>query len=1137
MSQASKRRITLALAFTPIILGGFFPIPAMARRGFPQFMETEVSVGERFALIGEALFGGRSRNLAAAADAFGSAECGWWDKLWFGCDEVSPAGDEVDEAGAADVAVPKAAGGPSADLANRYFVTDDVIERVVVREEADPSATRALLERLGLLEAEVTRFDGRIDAINGYSPRSASRARNAASEDADASIADAVSGGSADASFGTLAVSGAATSTFGNGLDIADGCFAVDGVCLDLGSGADGAWSTTSAAYWDDTVSRWATTSNAYWESTQTRWATTSSAHWFTTKTTADLAESGNLYYTDARVAAYIAASSTVPHVGGAAYGDVLYWTGSAWSRMATSTLGIEGSKWDDATGGINYSGGNVGIGTTNPSTSLSIVNDSAYESFNTKHSNLTQGVAIGWQGIAKTGSSDNSHLYINAKGTGDLILQTIATGKVGIGTTSPSATLAVQGSGLISGDLSLANLTATGTATAGMLTVGSAVATSTFSTGGLTVGTSQFVVQQTSGKVGVGTTSPSELLSIAGNVLASGTLNANSVTTNSLTRTGQGTFFDGNNFTALGANAGFRSNGTNMTLGNAADAYVLTIRGSSGLFAASTASIGFTSATSYSGTLDTNISRISAGVIGVGTGSQGSVAGTLLAGGIGVGTSTPGAKLHILGTTEQLRLGYDATKYASFTTGSTGGLTVASGGTGQNITLSPSAGGGIVLIGGDYKEIGSSANTSLVIDFGSDLSNAVSFLGIGGRSAAIGVPTAGVRVASNYGYNFAANTDTRTSADTGIYRLGAGVVGIGTGSAGSSAGTLLASVVGVGTTTPTTLYGGVFAASGPIFIGGAPSTATSTFVGNVNVRGTLQIGTGSLYLTETKLRSSDGNLVLSSDGASSIANDLTLGGKLMATGLTSDATTMGIPGVLCLSSANEVVKLSGVATCIVSSARFKHDIATSSAGLALIRQLRPVTFAYNGDDGSLGEQFGFIAEEVELLDPRLVVHDAGGLPFSVRYENLTAILATGIQELEAQLAGFASWFGADGSLQVQGDVCVDDVCVSREQFRQILIDGGASEAADAEAPFEEGDDDGETGGTVGGGDGQVTDGQGAGGEGAPDEVGAEGEAQTLPEEESPAPDSPDEGADSVADSDSGSDGEDDGEVSAPSAE
>lgn len=72
--------------------------------------------------------------------------------------------------------------------------------------------------------------------------------------------------------------------------------------------------------------------------------STTSSDYWLTQKNTTNLTEGSNLYYTDARVGTYISGSSTVPHIGGSAYGDVLTWTGSVWATRATSTLGISTS-------------------------------------------------------------------------------------------------------------------------------------------------------------------------------------------------------------------------------------------------------------------------------------------------------------------------------------------------------------------------------------------------------------------------------------------------------------------------------------------------------------------------------------------------------------------------------------------------------------------------------------------------------------------------------------------------------------------------------------------------------------------------------------------------------------------------
>lgn len=55
----------------------------------------------------------------------------------------------------------------------------------------------------------------------------------------------------------------------------------------------------------------------------------------------------------------------------------------------------------------------------------------------------------------------------------------------------------------------------------------------------------------------------------------------------------------------------------------------------------------------------------------------------------IGIGVLSPGSKLHIMSTTEQLRLGYDASNYMSVTTGSAGSTTFALTGTSPTFTFS----------------------------------------------------------------------------------------------------------------------------------------------------------------------------------------------------------------------------------------------------------------------------------------------------------------------------------------------------------------------------------------------------------------------------------------------------------------
>ena len=55
---------------------------------------------------------------------------------------------------------------------------------------------------------------------------------------------------------------------------------------------------------------------------------------------------------------------------------------------------------------------------------------------------------------------------------------------------------------------------------------------------------------------------------------------------------------------------------------------------------------------------------------------------------------------------------------------------------------------------------------------------------------------------------------------------------------------------------------------------------------------------------------------------------------------------------------------------------------------------LRPVTFRYKKNiDPKGAPQFGLVAEEVEKVNPDLVVRDAEGKVFTVRYEAVNAML------------------------------------------------------------------------------------------------------------------------------------------------
>jgi len=78
----------------------------------------------------------------------------------------------------------------------------------------------------------------------------------------------------------------------------------------------------------------------------------------------------------------------------------------------------------------------------------------------------------------------------------------------------------------------------------------------------------------------------------------------------------------------------------------------------------------------------------------------------------------------------------------------------------------------------------------------------------------------------------------------------------------------------------------------------------------------------------------------------------------------------------------------------LISSARFKQNIRDMADASHALLGLRPVTFCYKPELDPDGiPQFGLVAEEVEKINPALVVLDAGGKPHTVRYEAVNAML------------------------------------------------------------------------------------------------------------------------------------------------
>jgi hypothetical protein len=78
----------------------------------------------------------------------------------------------------------------------------------------------------------------------------------------------------------------------------------------------------------------------------------------------------------------------------------------------------------------------------------------------------------------------------------------------------------------------------------------------------------------------------------------------------------------------------------------------------------------------------------------------------------------------------------------------------------------------------------------------------------------------------------------------------------------------------------------------------------------------------------------------------------------------------------------------------MTSSARFKEAIEPMDKASEALYSLKPVSFRYKKEFDPAGvPQFGLVAEEVEKVNRDLVVRDEEGRPYSVRYEQVNAML------------------------------------------------------------------------------------------------------------------------------------------------
>ena len=190
----------------------------------------------------------------------------------------------------------------------------------------------------------------------------------------------------------------------------------------------------------------------------------------------------------------------------------------------------------------------------------------------------------------------------------------------------------------------------------------------------------------------------------------------------------------------------------------------------------------------------------------------------------------------------------------------------------------------------------------------------------------------------------------------------------------------------------------------------GTNNTAIGVRALESNTEGVLNVAVG-----ETALSSNTTGANNTAVGHGALGNN-TLGNGNIALGPSAGSAVTGAANVICIGAAGENVlntcyigNIFGVTSAgatavyvnslgklgtIVSARRFKDEIKPMDNASEAILALTPVTFRYKQEiDPTHSPQFGLVAEDVEKVNPDLVVRDGEGKVNTVRYDAVNAML------------------------------------------------------------------------------------------------------------------------------------------------
>ena len=161
------------------------------------------------------------------------------------------------------------------------------------------------------------------------------------------------------------------------------------------------------------------------------------------------------------------------------------------------------------------------------------------------------------------------------------------------------------------------------------------------------------------------------------------------------------------------------------------------------------------------------------------------------------------------------------------------------------------------------------------------------------------------------------------------------------------------------------------------------------------NNTGIANIAVGDFALFQSTTGSS--NVALGSNSGVNVTtanNVICLGANALGENVNSSCYISNIFAKMSAGGINVLVNSNGKLGTTVSSQRFKDDIKPMERASEALLALKPVTFRYKKEIDPAGtSQFGLVAEEVEKVNPDLVVRDQEGKPYTVRYDQVNAML------------------------------------------------------------------------------------------------------------------------------------------------